>query len=154
SSPASVPGASGYNVHVATASGQEVLQNGAMPLAIGTNWTEPTSGLLSGTAAPRITSDQEVLQNGDPIALGTNWTEPVSGLVSGRAIPRSNGIGDGNRTQQTLYPTGTPTPTGNPPADIRVNLYSYDGRDQLVAEKDGVLLSSTAPYPYFPNPAG
>jgi hypothetical protein len=51
-SPASITGATGYNVYVATATGKEVLQNGATPIALGTNWTEPTTGLVTGTAAP------------------------------------------------------------------------------------------------------
>jgi RHS repeat-associated protein len=51
SSPASVSGATGYNVYVATASGNEVLQN-TSPMALGTNWTEPTTGLVTGTTAP------------------------------------------------------------------------------------------------------
>jgi hypothetical protein len=38
SSPASMTGATGYNVYAATATGREVLQN-ASPIAIGTNWT-------------------------------------------------------------------------------------------------------------------
>ncbi len=48
-SPSSATGATGYNVYVSTASGTELLQN-ASPIAIGTNWTEPTSGLLTNTA--------------------------------------------------------------------------------------------------------
>lgn len=40
-----------YNVYVGTASGGETLQNSS-PIAIGTNWTEPTSGLVSGRAPP------------------------------------------------------------------------------------------------------
>jgi hypothetical protein len=114
-SPAGLLGATGYNVYVGNGTGLERLQN-------------PT-----------------------PIALGTPWTCPTTGLVPG-ASPVSNGIGDGNLTQRTLYPSGNPNPTGAPPADVRVNLYSYDGRDRLVAQKDGVLLSTTAPY--APNPAG
>jgi hypothetical protein len=51
-SPASMTGATGYNVYVATANGKEVLQNGATPIALGTNWTEPATGLVTGTAAP------------------------------------------------------------------------------------------------------
>jgi RHS repeat-associated protein len=51
SSPAGMPGATGYNVYAATASGNEVLQN-TTPIALGTNWTEPTTGLVTGTAAP------------------------------------------------------------------------------------------------------
>jgi hypothetical protein len=50
-SPASVTGATGYNVYVASYSGGEIKQN-TMTVAIGTNWTEPTTGLVSGTAAP------------------------------------------------------------------------------------------------------
>jgi hypothetical protein len=51
SSPSAATGATGYNVYVATSSGQEVLQNGATPIPLGTTWTEPTSGLVTGTAA-------------------------------------------------------------------------------------------------------
>jgi RHS repeat-associated protein len=51
SSPASVAGATGYNVYVATTSGGEVLQN-ASPIALGTSWTEPATGLVSGVLAP------------------------------------------------------------------------------------------------------
>ncbi len=48
----SPPSAIGWNAYVAMVSGNEVLQNGATPIAIGTNWTEPTSGLVTGTKAP------------------------------------------------------------------------------------------------------
>jgi hypothetical protein len=50
-SPSSVTGATGYNVYVAKYSGGEIKQN-TSAIAIGTNWTEPTSGLVTGTAAP------------------------------------------------------------------------------------------------------
>jgi YD repeat-containing protein len=50
-SPASVAGATGYNVYVASASGNEVLQN-TTPVALGTTWTEPTSGLVTGSIPP------------------------------------------------------------------------------------------------------
>jgi hypothetical protein len=46
-SPSGVPGATGYNVYGSKTSGQEVKQNVA-PIAIGTNWTEPTVGLILG----------------------------------------------------------------------------------------------------------
>lgn len=44
--------ATGWNVYAATSSGAEVLQN-ATPIPIGTNWTEPATGLVTGTSAPR-----------------------------------------------------------------------------------------------------
>jgi hypothetical protein len=50
-SPAQVNGVTSYNVYVGTSSGSEQLQN-ASPIAIGTNWTLPTSGLISGAAPP------------------------------------------------------------------------------------------------------
>ncbi|HZL35880.1 MAG TPA: RHS repeat-associated core domain-containing protein, partial [Tepidisphaeraceae bacterium] len=43
-------GASGYNVYVGTVSGGELLQN-STPVAVGGTWTEPTTGLVTGTAA-------------------------------------------------------------------------------------------------------
>lgn len=50
-SPSASPAITGYNVYVSTATGTETKQT-ATPIAIGTNWTEPTSGLISGTAPP------------------------------------------------------------------------------------------------------
>jgi hypothetical protein len=45
------PGTTGYNVYVSTSAGSETLQN-ASPIAFGTNWTEPTTGLIVGTSPP------------------------------------------------------------------------------------------------------
>lgn len=50
-SPASAGNATGWNVYVATSSGNETLQN-ASPIALGTAWTEPTTGLISGASPP------------------------------------------------------------------------------------------------------
>lgn len=51
-SPIATAGATGWNVYVGTASGNETLQNSS-PIPIGTNWTEPTSGLINtGATAP------------------------------------------------------------------------------------------------------
>jgi RHS repeat-associated protein len=56
-SPPSATGATGYNVYVSSSTlggqtGLEVLQNTSGPITIGTNWTEPTSGLVTGLPAP------------------------------------------------------------------------------------------------------
>lgn len=59
-------GATGYNVYVSTSSGSETLQNSA-PIAFGTNWTEPTSGLVSGASLPGSNT--------------TAWTETVTYAV-------------------------------------------------------------------------
>ena len=50
-SPAASGAATGYNVYVGTAAGSETKQNSS-PITIGSNWTEPTSGLVAGAAAP------------------------------------------------------------------------------------------------------
>jgi hypothetical protein len=50
-SPAATTAATAYNVYVATTSGSETLQNES-PIAIGTSWTEPSSGLVAGVSPP------------------------------------------------------------------------------------------------------
>ena len=72
-SPATQTGATGYNVYVSTATGTETKQNGATPIAIGTGWTEPTSGLVSGSALPASNT--------------TGWSVSSTGLVTFNAAP-------------------------------------------------------------------
>lgn len=93
-SPAVQTGVTGYNVYVSTATGTETLQN-ASPIAIGTAWTEPTSGLVSGAALPVTNNLGSVLTvsaitngtlvsgdqvNGNGIIVGTIF---IAGLISG-----------------------------------------------------------------------
>lgn len=75
-SPAVMPGATGYNVYVSTATGTETKQN-ASPVAIGTAWTEPTTGLISGAALP--SSNTTV----GPITAPSYVTIPVNVLGQG-----------------------------------------------------------------------
>ena len=51
-SPGALTGATGWNVYVSTSTNTETRQNGATPIAIGTPWTEPTSGLVAGANLP------------------------------------------------------------------------------------------------------
>lgn len=51
-SPAASVGATGWNVYVSTATGTETRQNGANPIAIGSPWVEPNTGLVAGAALP------------------------------------------------------------------------------------------------------
>ena len=55
SSPSVLSGATGWNVYVGTSPGSETLQNN-VPYAIGSDWTESTSGLATGAALPTINS--------------------------------------------------------------------------------------------------
>jgi hypothetical protein len=115
-SPPASGDATGYNVYVSTATGTETKQN-AVPIAIGTAWTEPTTGLIAGAAVPASSTALGVLvvnspapelgatgynvyassatgtetkQNAAPIAIGTAWNEPVTGLIAGAAPPATN----------------------------------------------------------------
>lgn len=49
----------GYNVYISTSEGTETLQNNS-PIALGTNWTEPTSGLVVGRALPTVNTLQQM----------------------------------------------------------------------------------------------
>jgi hypothetical protein len=78
--PASAGNATGWNVYAATASGAELRQNAA-PIALGTAWTEPGSGLVSGTASPpgANTTGWDVFNVfvPDPVASARFITDPV-----------------------------------------------------------------------------
>lgn len=79
-SPAAAGNATGWNVYGATSAGAEVLQN-AVPIAIGTAWTEPTSGLVTGTAAPPSANttgwDVFNLFVPDPVTSASYITDPI-----------------------------------------------------------------------------
>ena len=62
-SPAASAGATGYNVFVADVSGEETLQN-STPIALGTAWTMPTTGLVSGAAPPVLDNSWQPNDNG------------------------------------------------------------------------------------------
>lgn len=81
-SPSVLSGAVSYNIYVSTSTNTETLQN-PVPYAIGTDWTIPTSGLISGSALPTINStgwevfDIFVV---DPVTSAT-YTSPVIDTV-------------------------------------------------------------------------
>ena len=78
--PAIAGNATGWNAYVATASGAETLQN-ATPIALGTSWTEPATGLLTGgAAAPAANTtgwDVFNLFVPDPATSASFVTDPV-----------------------------------------------------------------------------
>lgn len=59
-SPSAVSGATGWNVYVGLSTGAEELQNSS-PIAIGTGWTEPSGGLVSGNAPPSAEAGYELI---------------------------------------------------------------------------------------------
>lgn len=76
-SPSALTGATGWNVYVSTTTNTETKQNGGTPIAIGTNWTEPTSGLVAGSALPGSNT--------------TGWSVSSTGIVTFNAAP-ANGV--------------------------------------------------------------
>lgn len=77
-SPSAQAGATGYNVYVSTSAGTETKQN-STPIAIGTNWTEPTSGLVSNGAPPATGTAGSLLT----VSAVTNGTLSVGQQVNG-----------------------------------------------------------------------
>lgn len=73
-SPSAVAGATGFNVYVSNSSNTEMLQN-STPINLGSNWTEPTTGLIFGirppsgalttTASPTISTSSAGFFQGD-----------------------------------------------------------------------------------------
>lgn len=63
-------GCTGWNVYVSTATGTETKQNGSTPIALGTAWVEPTSGLVAGTALPAGLSQMKVIVDPGTLLLG------------------------------------------------------------------------------------
>ena len=70
--------ATGWNVYVGTASGQEIRQNAA-PLGIGTAWSEPSTGLVTGASGSNLALPQYILalENVPNVNLATPGTNGV-----------------------------------------------------------------------------
>lgn len=66
-SPSSNGRATGWNVYVSTATGTETLQ--ASNIAIGSNWQEPISGLVTGGASVPTANTSSQMNNGDWIFI-------------------------------------------------------------------------------------
>ena len=95
--------ATGWNVYVGANSGSETLQN-ATPIAIGTAWTEPTSGLIAGTAMPSFVSVIENLSTSIAVG-GTNV--PIN-LIEGTDFLSDFDKGELTRLSSGGYPRKWP----------------------------------------------
>jgi hypothetical protein len=73
-SPSATAGATGWNAYVSTSTGTETKQT-TSPVAIGTNWTEPTSGLIGGSALPAGNT--------------TGWSINSTGVVTFSGAPKN-----------------------------------------------------------------
>jgi hypothetical protein len=83
--------ATGYNVYVSTGpSGSETKQN-ATPLLIGTNWTEPAAGLVSGAPVPTTnTTVHSVvwLDLGQVVSWTANTFFPLNAVIQDSNTPK------------------------------------------------------------------
>jgi RHS repeat-associated protein len=142
SSPSSVPGATGYNVYVASASGQELLQNGATPIAIGTNWTEPTSGLVTGTVAP--------FTNGVGDSLLTQSTQYPGGSAANRVTNNYFDWRDRLVATKSGVQASEDTTTHRP-----ILYYTFDNLSETTSvdryDGDTVTITSTNGVPQAPS---
>ena len=87
-SPGASGNATGYNVYVGTASGNQTKQN-STPIALGTNWTEPLGGLVAGAAAP------------------SSGTATAAYILGGSRTLASLTLGPGNYEYATLQSDGS-----------------------------------------------
>jgi hypothetical protein len=104
-SPVASTGMTGYNVYASDSTGTETLQN-ASPTTIGTDWTEPTSGLIFGAGIPPSTTP--TYYAGELTSLNT---VVYLSLVSNNTDtpPTTNWLAVNGTTArlQVLYPVGT-----------------------------------------------
>lgn len=86
-SPPSVPNATGYKIGIATSTNAETIQT-TSAIAIGTNWTEPTSGLIAGTAMPSSCSAYpgRLIMSGTPFPRGTPFRLTSTGTLPTNAV--------------------------------------------------------------------
>jgi hypothetical protein len=85
--PGAAGNATGYNVYVATNTGAETKQNSS-PIALSSNWTEPTGGLVVGAALPSF------------------GTAPAAYILDGGQSIASYVVGTGNYQSATLVSDG------------------------------------------------
>ena len=110
-SPTFALGVTGWNVYVSTASGTETKQN-ASPIALGTNWIEPTGGLISGAALPAGLSKMAVIVDAGVIPkIAALPTEVAAQITSAITAPATNPRNDIVYIDQTTGVVGVATGT-------------------------------------------
>ncbi len=140
-SPASSAGATGYDVYVATSTGQETLQN-ASPIAIGTAWTEPTSGLINTKEAPFVSGVGDSNLTQETVYPGNSQANRVTNKFydwRDRLVEAKIGVQASETT--TVHRPIVYTTFDN--LDEATQVQEYDG--------DGVTITSSAGVPQKPS---
>lgn len=115
-----VQGVTGWNVYVSTSAGTETRQNGSTPIALGTSWVEPTSGLVSGAALPAGLSQMKVLVDAGSILVSgaiVAQGQQLSALVTAPSVnPRIDRVVGDLLTGAISVVTGAENASPVPPA--------------------------------------
>jgi hypothetical protein len=109
-SPAAQTGATAYHVYAGTTADEETLQTGTGAITIGTDWTEPTSGLVVGRGLPLAETNTDLpgFWAGEITVLNaTVYTSLVSSNVD--APPSGKWLAQGGTVAplNVLYPLGS-----------------------------------------------
>jgi hypothetical protein len=135
--PSSPPASAiGWNVYVGAASGGETRQNAA-PLALGSAWTEPPSGLIAGTAPPAVnTTGWDVFDCfvPDPVASATYTTGAIdTGYNDTLRVFSTEGFG---QPSSPLFVGGPPSAA--PPLDVAIDTWLTGASDPDVFAPWGI----------------
>lgn len=116
--PASPPaGAIGWNVYVSTTTGTETKQN-SVPIAVGTPWVEPTTGLIAGSAVPVSAAFGSYGNTTTPV----RWLEFVDENLDWRKnIKQGQGLRVGGRVARSARRT---VPSADGGGDITLEVCS------------------------------
>ncbi len=136
--------ATGWNVYLSTSSYTETLQN-TTPIALGTSWTLPTSGLVTGAAAPSyVTIVEERLPAPTPLAEGVDF---VVDAERGQ-IDRLNSLT--SRTREWRLPATVIYPAGYAaiPDDLQEAVILLAKLRWFARGRDAALKSETIPGVY------
>ncbi len=104
-SPIAQTGETAYNVYASSTQGTETLQN-ASPITLGTDWTEPTTGLIFGPSLPKGVIP--TFSAGELTSLnGTVYLSLVSQNKDTPPTPNWLAVNGTTAGLQVLYPIGT-----------------------------------------------
>lgn len=134
-SPSSYTNATHYNVYAGLTSGSETLQ--VASVAIGTDWTEPSSGLISGVTAPTVLANVDL----DSIFLAYNSPDTQAAATG---ITIGTPAVDLNQRYEKLSYGSASSATGIESGSGAADLNTF-----FAANTGGTW---TATLPSFPNP--
>ena len=120
--PSAAGNAIGWNVYVATASGAETKQN-AQPIALGTAWTEPPTGLVTGAVPPSLNTTGWDVFNvfvADPIAAARYTSNAID-----------TGFDDDLRVQANIVTGLGPGQAGSPAIAFSIDTWLTNQSDPL-----------------------